>query len=187
MIPILVDGPAVEPVDLAAMRAHLRLDGEAEDDLVQGLVTAARLIVEAAARRVMIAQTWRIVLDRFPQERALRLPLSPLIAPTRIAITDSSGAVVEHPPAAAAADANADPPLVRFSASLPEPGVARGGLLLEASFGYGAAAADVPEPLRLATKILVARWFENRGDLLGLQTLPEDALALLKPYRRPRL
>ena len=25
MIPILVDGPAVEPVDLAAMRAHLRV------------------------------------------------------------------------------------------------------------------------------------------------------------------
>jgi hypothetical protein len=45
----------------------------------------------------------------------------------------------------------------------------------------------VPEPLRLAVKILVARWFENRGDIAGEQILPPDALALLTPFRRARL
>lgn len=187
MIPILVAGPAVEPVDLAAMRAHLRLDGSDEDDVVAGLVVAARLIVEASAQRLLVKQTWRFVLDRWPHQRIVRLPLAPLIAPTRIAVADAAGVVAEYPPDAASVDVNADPPRLLVAAAVPDPGVPRGGILIEGSFGYGPAAADVPEPLRLATKILVSRWFENRGDLLGLQSLPEEALALLKPFRRPRL
>jgi len=33
--PVLIAGPAVEPVSLAEMRAYLRLDDGAEDDLVR--------------------------------------------------------------------------------------------------------------------------------------------------------
>jgi uncharacterized phiE125 gp8 family phage protein len=45
----------------------------------------------------------------------------------------------------------------------------------------------VPDPLRLAMKIMVAYWFENRGDVAGAQSLPPDALALVAPFRRARL
>jgi uncharacterized phiE125 gp8 family phage protein len=41
MNPILIDGPAVEPVALADMRAFLRLDDAAEDDLVTALIGTA--------------------------------------------------------------------------------------------------------------------------------------------------
>jgi uncharacterized phiE125 gp8 family phage protein len=187
MIPILISGPAVEPVDLAGMRSHLRVDGSEEDDLIAGLVTAARLLVEAAARRVLVAQTWRIVFDSWPAGRVLRLPLSPLAAVTRVAVADAAGNPVEFNPSVAEADPNADPPRLLVAAAVPDPGVPRGGILVEASYGYGAAPEDVPEPLRLAVKILVARWFENRGDLLGEQALPADAHALLAPFRRARL
>ena len=92
MIPILINGPAVEPVGLAEMRAHLRVDGPQEDDLIAGLVTAARLMVEAASRRILVAQTWRVVLDRWPSGRIVHLPLSPLIAVTRVAVADGASA-----------------------------------------------------------------------------------------------
>jgi hypothetical protein len=35
--------------------------------------------------------------------------------------------------------------------------------------------------------MLVARWFENRGDVAGLQTLPAEVQALVAPYQRARL
>ena len=187
MIPILINGPAVEPVGLAEMRAHLRVDGPQEDDLIAGLVTAARLMVEAASRRILVAQTWRVVLDRWPSGRIVRLPLSPLIAVTRVAVADGAGDLVDLPVTAADAEAAADPPRIRIAASAPEPGSDRAGIAIEASFGYGPAPESVPEPLRLAIKILVARWFENRGDIAGEQSLPADALALLRPFGRARL
>ena len=57
MNPILITGPAVEPVTLAEMRAYLRLDDTAEDDLVAALVTTARQCVESASGRMLIIQS----------------------------------------------------------------------------------------------------------------------------------
>ena len=187
MLPILIDGPAVEPVGLAEMRAHLRVDHESEDELIAGLVRAARLIVEASSRRILVASRWRILLDRWPTARILHLPLSPLLAVERIAVATAPGQEVEVPAQAIAADPASDPPRILIGAEAPEPGIPRAGIAVEIVAGYGAAAQSVPEPLRLAVKILVARWFENRGDIAGEQILPPDALALLTPFRRARL
>ena len=92
MIPLLIAGPAVEPVTLAKMRAYLRLDDDAEDDLVAALIKAARLVVEAAAGRQLVEQSWRLTLDRWPCGRAVLLPLSPLIRIERIRVFDRFGA-----------------------------------------------------------------------------------------------
>jgi len=54
MTPIPIDGPAVEPVSAPDMRAYLRLDDGAEDELVAALIRAAGRAVEAAAGRVLI-------------------------------------------------------------------------------------------------------------------------------------
>ena len=48
---MLLAGPAMEPVLLAEMKAHLRLDGTAEDDLLGALIAAARVAVETEIRR----------------------------------------------------------------------------------------------------------------------------------------
>src|SRR5918997_1526941 len=100
MIPILVEGPAVEPVGLAEMRAYLRVDDGAEDDLIAGLVKAARLMVEASSRRTLVASRWRILLDRWPTGRIVHLPLAPLLGVERIAVTGSSGVPEDLPPSA---------------------------------------------------------------------------------------
>lgn len=184
MVPIALDGPAVEPVSVPEMRAYLRLDHEAEDELIAGLLKAARLLVEAASRRVLIESRWRLVLDRWPANRVLRLPLSPLIAVERIGVRDAAGQESDLVPALFHAEANADPPLIRIVAGAPDPGIASGGIAIELRAGFGATA---PAPLRQAIRMLVARWFENRGDIAGLQILPADVQALVAPYQRARL
>jgi uncharacterized phiE125 gp8 family phage protein len=46
----------------------------------------------------------------------------------------------------------------------------------------------VPEPLRLAIRMLVAHWFEHRGDLEDeARGLPSAVLALVRPFRTIRL
>lgn len=186
MNPIQVEGPAVEPVALADMKAHLRVDHDAEDALIEGLIKAARLMVEAASRRLLIAQTWRVHLDRWPDTGRLLLPLSPLIGVESITVVDASGATIPIPPERIDADGLSDPPRITV-ADPPQPGRERSGIVVTIRAGYGAAPEDVPATLRLAVKIIVARWFENRGDIAGDQTLPPDALALIAPFRRARL
>jgi len=188
MNPILIDGPAVEPILLDEMKAYLRLDDDdgAQDALIAGLIKAARLMVEATSRRILTEQRWRVMLDRWPSGGTVVLPLSPLMAIEGIKVFDKAGAATEIAADAIESDLMSDPPRVTVS-GVPEPGRARGGISIDLRAGYGPTPDAVPATLRLAIKILVAHWFENRGDLAGEQTLPPEALALVAPFQRARL
>ncbi|MBQ0822288.1 hypothetical protein HPT29_017205 [Microvirga terrae] len=188
MIPIFISGPAVEPVTLDDMKAYLRVDGDdgTQDDLVAGLVKAARLMVEAASRRILIEQRWRVVLDRWPSGGTILLPLAPLIAVDGITLTDAAGNPSGVPASAFEADLVSDPPRIAVTGA-PEPGRARHGISIAVRAGFGTGPEAVPGPLKLAVRILVAHWFENRGDVTGAQILPPEALALVAPFQRARL
>ncbi|QRM28155.1 head-tail connector protein [Microvirga sp. VF16] len=188
MIPIFISGPAVEPITLGEMKAYLRVDDDdgMQDDLIAGLIKAARLMIEAASRRILIEQRWRVVLDRWPAGGTILLPLSPLIAVDGIKVRDASGTVTDVPASAFEADMLSDPPRIAATHA-PEPGRPRNGISIELRAGYGTASEAVPAPLKLAIRILVAHWFENRGDVIGEQILPSEALALVAPFQRMRL
>ena len=183
----LVAGPAVEPVSLADAKAHLRLDGPDENDLVLGLVRAARVSVEAATRLRLVDQTWRVVLDSWPSDGVVALPLAPVRSVSALRIASPGGAPVGHAPALARLDSSGDPPRLRPDPALPAPGTAIGGIEIDLVCGFGAAPESVPEPLRLAIRLLVGRWFAARGDGDGASARPADVEALLAPFRRPRL
>jgi uncharacterized phiE125 gp8 family phage protein len=186
MIPIFVDGPAVEPVTLPDMKAYLRLDDDGQDDLVSGLIKAARLMVESVSRRILIEQRWRVVMDRWPQGRKVMLPLSPLLAVDRVRVLDAAGIATEVAAGSIEMDAASDPPCLVVS-DAPAPGKARNGIEIALRAGYGPSPDAVPATLRLAIKILVAHWFENRGDVVGEQILPPEAMSLVTPFQRARL
>jgi uncharacterized phiE125 gp8 family phage protein len=56
------------------------------------------------------------------------------------------------------------------------------GIELDVTAGYGDSAAAVPEPLRQAIRLLVARAYESR-DRVEQDALPETVAALIAPYR----
>ena len=72
--------------------------------------------------------------------------------------------------------ATSDPPRI-FFLDTPPPGRSRHGIAVDFRAGYGALAEDVPAPLRLAIKVIVARWFENRGDVAGSNLPPKPRLS----------
>lgn len=187
MNPIRVDGPAVEPVSLADARAHLRLDDTHEDDLVAALIEAGRLLLESATRLIFINQSWRLILEEAPRGMRLHLPLAPIIAITEIRAIDAQGAPSVVDPQEYRLRAGAQPPTLMLEESFPR---LPGGIEIDLEAGFGPAPENVPAPLRQALRMLVARWFEERGDGVGepeTGVLPPDVALMIAPYRHLRL
>lgn len=186
-----ISAPAVEPLSLAEARLHLRLDGDAEDDLVAALVVAARQMAESVLGRALIRQDFRLWLDRWPPgRRAVDLPRPPLAEVTAVSLHDDDGGQSPLDPALWLADRVATPGRLVLRAGAPAPVAARvaNGIAIDYRAGYGEAGADVPEPIRRGMALLVGHLFESReagGD--GLRPLPLGVEALWAPYRVVRL
>jgi uncharacterized phiE125 gp8 family phage protein len=189
MLPLLIAGPATEPVTLSQAKIFMKIDATDDDDLVGTLLTAARLMVEAAANRVLIHQTWRLVLDQWPYDGALRLPVAPVSAIVAARVFSAANVAIPVDAAVLTLEPGNDPPLIRVTATPPAIGRLTRGLEIDVLAGFGAAATDVPAPLRQAVLRLAARWFENRGDVVArdASALPAEIAALIAPYRRARL
>ena len=190
MIPLIVNGPAIEPVALADMKQWLKLETSDDDDVVGALITAARLMVEAQIRRMLITQTWRLIYDCWPNARLIRIPLAPFQSLAAMRVYDANGAAQTVSTSLYYVDAAPDAARIIFGAPPPVPGQAAAGIEIDVIVGYGATAAAVPEPLRQAIRRLVTDWYENRGDAGPddpANTLPSAVRALVAPYQRRRL
>jgi uncharacterized phiE125 gp8 family phage protein len=187
MTATLITGPALEPVSLADAKAHLRIDHDDDDALLTAAIVAARIHVEAATRRVLIAQEWRVHLDRWPRKRIVTIPVAPLIAVDALRIHDAEGGTTEIDEDDYEVDTASVPGRLVLAASAPAPvGRLVNGIEIDVTAGYGATSLEVPSPLRHAVMMLVAHWYEHRGavghDLAGLAT-PYGFEALVAPYR----
>lgn len=186
MLAIPIAGPAVEPVTVPEMRSLLRLDDAAEDSVLAALIPAARRHVEDLCRRRLIEQRWRVTLDAWPRERAVKLPLSPVLRIEAVRLLGPQGAETSLVPTLYRLDPE-DPPRLVFDPAVPGPGHGAEGVQIDVVAGYGSSAAEVPPPLVQAVRMLVARWFERRGDERDAAPTPPDLLALVAPYQARRL
>ncbi len=187
--PILINGPTLEPVSIVEMKTYLRLDTNDDDGLIAAFITASRLLIEASARRVFISQTWRLVMDSWPANGIIRVPFAPLIQVSAARVYNASGMASIVNTTSLEANTLSDPPTVMIVGPVSVAGRARAGVEVDVVCGYGPLMGNIPEPLRQAIRLLVARWYENRGDLAHPQaaTLPPEISALVSPYRRVRL
>lgn len=189
MTPLALTPPTQEPVSLTEARNFLRLDLTEEDELLATLITAARLMVEAASGRLLVDQAWRIVIDGWPGSGEIRLPLSPVGAITAARVYDALGLAQPVATTALELDRTSDPPVLRIVGEVPEIGRLRGAIEIDLLAGFGPTAQSVPALLRQAVLRLAARWFEHRGDVVGrdAEALPTEIMALIAPFRRARL
>jgi len=164
----LKTAPTTEPVTVAEIKSHMRVDISDDDTLITSLGVAARRWIENITGIRMMTQTWNHLLDNFPGESVIKIPVGPVLSITSVNYTDSLGVVATF------AAANYDTDLVSLPArislksgcSWPTSSLKSvNGVDVEFVAGYHATATtvtSVPEELKLAIKMLASYWYENR-------------------------
>lgn len=192
----LVTAPAVEPLTLDVVKAHLKLgELDVEDSLIQNIyIGSARRDAEHATQRALITQTWRLRLCRFPSGGPLYVPKPPLQSITSIAYVDGDGQTQTWDAAEYAVDTYSEPGRVypAYGYSWPTSRGDPNSVIVTFVAGYGASGADVPEDIRNALLLIIGDRYAQREDtqiLSGgereMEQLPRASQWLLCPYAIP--
>lgn len=165
----LITAPIAEPLSLAEVKAHLRVDIADDDALISLLIIAARQYCEQATARSLVTQQWALVMDGFYSlpGRVLQLEKGPVQSIDSITYVDMAGAPQTWPATEYAADLTG--PLARITPrfgkiwpiTLPQIGTAT----VSFTAGYGAPSA-VPEGLKSWMKLRIGTLYKNRESVL---------------------
>lgn len=203
----LVTPPAQEPVTLAELKGHARIDVADEDALLTSLITTARGYVEESTGRALLTQTWSLTLDDWPRSAPLHdwwdgvrdgaltsvlaaervpIPKAPFLAVSTVELLDEDGTPTAVPAGVwYSAPKSGQGELVRRRGQVwPVPLRDAGGIRIRFTAGYGTLPAQVPFAIRQAILLLGAHWYETREPALDRGTsVPFTIAALLAPYR----
>lgn len=173
--------PAAEPVTLAEAKLHLRVDHDEEDDLIQSMISAARMAAEQRLRRTLVESGWTLTLDAFGD--LYELPMPPLRNIESIGYVDAAGETQAMPSAAYVVDPTSEPgrvvPVSDWPVTAPRPAA----VTVVFTAGYGEA-GDVPSPIRQWVLLAVGDMYANREGSAERPAVPQDfADRLLDPYK----
>ncbi|MEN6375544.1 MAG: head-tail connector protein [Smithella sp.] len=81
-----VVAPVIEPVSLAEIKKHLKIDTDIDDDdeMLTGIIAAARGHVENITRRALLSQTWEYCIQKWPESNFIKLPYGNLQSVTSV-------------------------------------------------------------------------------------------------------
>lgn len=185
----LIAPPVAEPLMLAEIKAHLRIDGTDEDGLLAGLVRIAREHLERATGLALISQGWRLYLDCWPQSGVLEISRGPLLAVDAIRAFDELGEESEVALTGHVLDGARRPARLWLRES-PAARQAINGVEVDFTAGFGESGAEVPDTLKRAMLLHAAHMFEFRGAVpIEMQpaSVPEGYDRLVAPFLMRRL
>ena len=191
-MPLILDtAPATDPVTLAEVKAHIRVDHTDEDARIGDFIRAATQRFDGRDGSLgccLITQTWELVLDAFPR-REIGLDLWPIQSVLSVSYDDPEGVAQTVAPANYVVDKASRPgwivPVKGFSwpATLDAINVVR----IRFRAGFGDNPGDVPEPIRTAIKMRVGHLYEHRESVIigsGFVTdMPDGAEDFVRNFR----
>lgn len=164
------DAASVAAVSLVSLKAHLRVDHDEEDEVIQGMGLAAEAKVEAVTQRLLTVRSCTLLLPGLPSD------LEPIELPGGT-VTELISVTVDGATLAGCTMLGRN--LLVPASSWP----ATVATNYPVTVVYKAGFATVPVDLVHAVKLIVADLYENRGNLGNGGELPFAATALMNPWR----
>jgi uncharacterized phiE125 gp8 family phage protein len=87
----VITQPTVEPVTLADVKLHCRVDHTDEDTYISGLLKAAREYCENFTGRAFVERTLQYNLNKWPSRKVIYLPRPPLVSVTSVIYHTTTG------------------------------------------------------------------------------------------------
>lgn len=179
--------PTIDPVTLAEAKLHLRVDGNDEDSLIEGIITAAVDFFEKRTGRALINQTWSYTIDNWyasldpVKPLWLYLPRAPLSSVTSIYYIATDGSSTLWASSNYTVDTNSEPGrlALAYSKTWPVTREVVNAITITYVAGYGATAASVPVGIKRALMVLISDLYNNRGsieEMGGKESMPLDRI-----------
>ncbi len=207
--PVLTSAPTAVLVSLSDAKAHCRVDDSAdvEDDAVlEALVKSATQHLDGFTGilgRCLATQQWQVDIADWPYgARELEGASDHCFADICLPFPDVSTVEVKYFDAdnveqtvltsAYAILEDMGGAFIRFNSSFDHPAVyadRADAVQITLTAGYGDE-TKVPDDIKLAIKMMVSHWFDNRESVVvgtGAVEVPMSAQALLEPYRIIRI
>ncbi|MCI1439822.1 MAG: head-tail connector protein [Acetobacter peroxydans] len=196
--------PQNPALDLLLAKQHLRIDHDEDDALLGMYIKAASSWVEKYTGRALVTTEYTMAVGDQPianawpmtpspllilplayswppmQPRPMRLLRAPFLTFGGIDVIAPDGTQETLSPTEYRVDAASEPANFRLTGSF---GLLHGRhLLVTFTAGYGETSASIPCDIQLALCILVAYFYENRGDM-SMDAMPDAAASLLFNHR----
>ncbi len=159
--------PESEPVTLAEVKGHIRVDHDNDDTAIAAYIKTATQSLDGRdglLGRCLITQSWTLTLDSFASE--IIIPLPPCQSIGAITYVDPDGATQTLAPAAYQAFGLGDDHGARVrpahGTSWPATRNQPGAVTITFTAGFGDGPEDIPEPIRTAIKMHVGHLYEHR-------------------------
>lgn len=188
----LVTPAATDPVTLAEAKAHMRVDHDDDDRLIELLISAATNNAERFMGRALVEQTWDFYFDKFV-DGPIELPMPPLIGIDGLFYRGSDGFDVEVPAPTYAADDASEPARIFLADGASWPAITSATNVARVRFTAGypdnddsPPALNVPPDIKVAILMMTATLYENRETIVIGQTatmIPWSAEQLLRRHK----
>jgi uncharacterized phiE125 gp8 family phage protein len=186
---VLIDPPSAEPLTLAQVKAHLRIEHDDEDALLQSLAATARQHLERETGLCLLVQHWRLYLDLWPKGGVIEIARGPVQAIESVTVYGADGEASDVSLEDHLLD-GASRPARLWLRDPKTPGRALNAIEIDFTAGFGEAGADVPSPLMRAMLIHVGFMYGFRGVVSPEQQpagIPDGYERLIGGFRLRRL
>lgn len=165
----ITQAPAGEPLTLAEVKAHIRVDTPDDDLLIGVLITAVRQHCEQITARSLLTQKWAYTTDGFykPETATLRLEKGPITSIDSINFVAMDGTTQVMPATDYIADLSGQLARItpRFGKIWPITLPQIASTTVNFTAGYGAV-ADVPQGLKTWMKLRIGTLYDCREDVM---------------------